>query len=98
MLAGRGRLPATGVAARCECWSRATSIAFTPAAVVLAQTFVAAPHVVRAARAGFASVARDLGETAALDGASGVSMLRFVVLPAAGFAMGAATRWSRAMG
>ena len=45
-------------------------IAFTTAAVVLAQTFVSAPFFVRSARAGIAAVSRDLEDAARVDGAT----------------------------
>src|SRR5207249_4026929 len=47
------------------------TVGFTTAAVVLAQTFVAAPFYVRAARAGFLAVERELEEAAWTLGASG---------------------------
>ena len=42
-------------------------LAFTPAAVVIAQVFVASPYFVRAARAGFASVGADLREATLVE-------------------------------
>ena len=75
-------------------------IAFTPAAVVLAQTFVAAPFYIKAAMAGFAAVDRELEQAAALDGAAGFQVLRYVTLPLAGGALlaGAVMTWARALG
>lgn len=75
-------------------------VAFTPAAVVLAQVFVAAPYYVRSARAGFEAVAVDVREAAALDGARGVTFAWRVLVPAAApsLAAGAAMSWSRAIG
>lgn len=75
-------------------------VAFTPAAVVLAQVFVASPYFVRAARAGFASVGTDLREAARIDGASTWGLLRFVLTPQAAPSLlaGAAMSWSRAIG
>ena len=75
-------------------------IPFTPAAVMLAQTFVAAPYFIKAASLGIANVERDLIEAAALDGASGRQTFRDVTLPLAwrGIAAGAALCWARALG
>jgi molybdate transport system permease protein len=75
-------------------------IAFTPVAVVLAQTFVAAPFYIKAAMAGFAAVDRELEQAAALDGAAGLGILRYVTLPLAGSALlaGAVMTWARALG
>lgn len=76
------------------------AVAFTPAAVVIAQVFVASPYYVRAARAGFASVSNDLREAAMIDGATGWSMARLIMAPLAArsLAAGAAMCWSRAIG
>src|SRR5436190_22483395 len=46
------------------------NIAFTPVAVVIAQTFIAAPLYLKSAIVGFASVEVELEQAAALDGAS----------------------------
>ncbi len=75
-------------------------IAFTQVAVVLAQTFIAAPFYVKAATLGFASVDRDLEQAAALDGADGGQIFRFITLPLAWSALlsGAVMTWARALG
>lgn len=75
-------------------------IAFTQVAVVLAQTFVAAPYFIRAASAGFANVNRELEQAAALDGAGGRQVFRLITLPLAGTALlgGAVMTWARALG
>jgi molybdate transport system permease protein len=75
-------------------------LAFTPVAVILAQLFVAAPYYVRSATAGFASVTEEIREAATIDGATGWSMLRLVLVPQAGrsLAAGAVMCWSRALG
>jgi molybdate transport system permease protein len=75
-------------------------IAFTQVAVVLAQTFVAAPFYVKAAVAGFAGVDRDLEQAAALDGAAPLQIFRYVTLPLAWTALfgGAVMTWARALG
>lgn len=76
------------------------SIAFTTAAVVLAQTFVAAPFYVRAARAAFASVDRDLEDAAAVDGAAPFAIFHRITLPLSASALfgGAVMTWARALG
>jgi molybdate transport system permease protein len=75
-------------------------IAFTTIAVVLAQTFVAAPFFVRSARAGFAGVDRDLEDAARIDGASEGQVLRRITAPLAGSALaaGLVMTWARALG
>ncbi len=76
------------------------TLAFTPVAVIVAQTFVAAPFYVRAARAGFAYVAHDLEQVAATLGASPFRVFRSVTLPIAwpSLAAGAVLAWARAVG
>ena len=76
------------------------SIPFTTIAVVLAQTFVAAPFYIRSARAGIAVVDRDTEDAARVDGASERDVFRWVTLPLAGAALaaGAVMSWSRARG
>jgi molybdate transport system permease protein len=76
------------------------SIPFTTIAVVLAQTFVAAPFFVRSARAGIAAVDRDIEDAARVDGASERDVFRWVTAPLAGAALaaGAVMSWSRALG
>jgi molybdate transport system permease protein len=56
---------------------------FTMAAVVLAQTFVAGPFYIRAAKLGFAAVEPELEEAAAIDGASIWVGFWYVTLPLA---------------
>ncbi len=75
-------------------------IAFTQVAVVLAQTFIAAPFYVKAATLGFAGVDSDLEQAAALDGAAGAQVFRFITLPLAWPALlsGAVMTWARALG
>lgn len=83
-------------------WLHATGIglAFTPVAVVLAQVFVSAPYFVRSARAGFASVDREMLDAALAHGATPAAALRRVVLPLAAPSLGAgaAMCWGRAVG
>jgi molybdate transport system permease protein len=75
-------------------------IAFTTAAVVLAQTFVSAPFFVRSARAGLAGVDRDLEDAARVDGASEWGVFASVTLPLAApaLAAGLVITWARALG
>ena len=76
------------------------SIPFTTMAVVLAQTFVAAPFFIRSARAGIAAVDRDIEDAARVDGAGEREVFRLVTVPLAGAALaaGAVMSWSRALG
>jgi molybdate transport system permease protein len=75
-------------------------IAFTTAAVVVAQTFVSAPFFVRSARAGIAAVDRDLEDAARVDGASELRLFLAVTVPLAGpsLAAGLVMTWARALG
>lgn len=75
-------------------------IAFTQTAVVLAQTFVAAPFYIKAATAGFAGVDPELEQAAALDGASSFQAFRLITVPLAwaGLFGGAVMTWARALG
>jgi molybdate transport system permease protein len=76
------------------------SIPFTTLAVILAQTFVAAPFYVRSARAGIAAVDSDIEDAARVDGATERDVFRWVTAPLAGAALaaGAVMSWSRALG
>ena len=73
---------------------------FTTVAVILAQTFVAAPFFVRAARTGFAGVDRDLEDAARVDGASERQLFTAITLPLARSALGVGLVlcWARALG
>jgi molybdate transport system permease protein len=75
-------------------------IPFTTLAVVVAQTFVAAPFFIRSARAGFAAVDRDLEDAARVDGASERQVFRTVTAPlaAAALAAGLVMSWARSLG
>jgi molybdate transport system permease protein len=76
------------------------NIAFTPAAVVMAQTFVAAPFFIRAAVVGFRSISHEIEDAARVDGAGGLTLFRLVTLPLAGrvLAAGLILAWARALG
>jgi molybdate transport system permease protein len=73
---------------------------FTTVAVILAQTFVAAPFFVRAARTGFAGVDREIEDAARVDGATETGVARHVTLPLAApaLAAGLVMTWARALG
>ena len=75
-------------------------VAFTTAAVVLAQVFVAAPFYIRSARAGFGAVDRDLEDAARVDGADEGQVARHVTIPLAATALaaGVVMSWARALG
>jgi molybdate transport system permease protein len=75
-------------------------IAFTQVAVILAQTFIAATFYVKAAALGFGSIDNDLEQAAALDGAGGWQVFRFITLPLSWSALlsGAVMTWARALG
>jgi molybdate transport system permease protein len=75
-------------------------VAFSTAAVVIAQTFIAAPFYVRAAALGFASIDDEIEQAAQLDGASRWQIFRYVILPLSRFALlsGGMMSWARALG
>jgi molybdate transport system permease protein len=75
-------------------------LAFTPAAVVMAQMLVAAPLFLRSAQTAIAAVPPALGRASAVLGASEAVTLWRVVLPLArpGLAAGALLCWARALG
>jgi molybdate transport system permease protein len=74
-------------------------IAFTTAAVVLAQLFVAAPFYIRTAKAGFESVSPEFEGVAATLGISPLAIFRRVTLPLAwpSLVAGAILCWARAL-
>jgi len=76
------------------------SLPFTTAAVVLAQTFVAAPLYVRSARIGFTGIDEQLEEAAHVEGANQWQLFYEVMFPLAGRALlsGAILTWTRALG
>ncbi|HET9853139.1 MAG TPA: ABC transporter permease [Candidatus Limnocylindrales bacterium] len=75
-------------------------VAFTSAAVVVAQVFVSAPFFVRSARAGFAAVDRDMEDAARVDGATEPRLFWAVTVPLAApsLAAGLVMSWARALG
>jgi molybdate transport system permease protein len=76
------------------------SLAFTQAAVVMAQVFIAAPYYIRAATLGFAGIESEYIQAAQLDGAGRWEILRYLVLPLARPALisGGLLSWARALG
>ena len=76
------------------------SLPFTGAAVVMAQTFVAAPLYIRSARIGFTEIDHQLEEAAHVEGANPWQLFREVMFPLAGRALisGAILTWTRAIG
>lgn len=76
------------------------TLPFTTAAVVLAQTFVAAPFYIRAAVIGFQGIPPELEEAAKVDGATGLQVFRFVTFPISRRALvaGLILCWARALG
>lgn len=75
-------------------------IAFTETAVVLAQTFIAAPFYIKSATLGFANIDDELIQAAALDGASSWEIFRYVTMPLSRSALlsGSVMTWARALG
>lgn len=73
---------------------------FTTAAVILAQTFIAAPLYLRTARIGFGAVPHELREEATVEGANEWQVFRHVMLPIAWRALlaGLILCWTRALG
>jgi molybdate transport system permease protein len=76
------------------------TLPFTTAAVVIAQVFVASPFYIKAAKAGFLGVDRDLEEAAATFGSSGWHTFTRITLPLAfpSVMSGVVMMWSRALG
>jgi molybdate transport system permease protein len=76
------------------------SLAFTTAAVVLAQIFVAAPFYIKSATAGFGGVERELEQAAQIDGAGPWRVFRHITAPLAWPVLlgGAVMTWARALG
>jgi molybdate transport system permease protein len=75
-------------------------LAFTTAAVVLAQLFVAGPLYVKTMAVGLASADPELEQAAAIDGASRWQAFRYISAPLAypAAVSGAALTWARALG
>jgi molybdate transport system permease protein len=75
-------------------------LAFSPAAVVLAQLFVAAPYYIRTVRAGLMLLEADLENAARVDGATELEVLRLITLPNVRPSLleGGVLTWTRALG
>ena len=75
-------------------------IAFTTAAVVLAQIFVAAPFYIKAATLGFESIDIEIEQAAGMDGANSWQVFRFIIIPLSRTALmsGGVMTWARALG
>lgn len=76
------------------------TLAFTQIAVVMAQTFVAAPYFVKSATAAFLSVERELEQSAAIDGASPLQVFLIITVPLSWPVLsgGLVMTWARALG
>lgn len=76
------------------------SIPFTTLAVILAQTFIAAPLYIKSAALGFASVDCELRKAAALDGANRWQTFTHIMVPMAWMSIlsGGVMTWARALG
>ena len=76
------------------------SLSFSTTAVVLAQLFVSAPFFIRAARAGFARVEREIEDAAAIDGASPWQIFHLITVPLTlpALSSGLVLCWARAVG
>jgi molybdate transport system permease protein len=76
------------------------TLPFTTAAVIIAQTFVSAPFLVRSARIGFATIDPQQQEAARMEGANEWQVFRYIMIPLAGRALltGIILAWTRALG
>lgn len=76
------------------------SIPFTTSAVIIAQTFIAAPLYIKSAALGFANVDCELKKAAALDGANRWQIFRYIMLPMSWMSIlsGCMLTWARALG
>lgn len=75
-------------------------LAFSTAAVVIAQVFVAAPLYIRAAVIGLRRIDEDMESVAMVEGASAWQVFRYITLPLSATALlsGGALAWARALG
>jgi molybdate transport system permease protein len=75
-------------------------LAFSPAAVVMAQLFVAAPYYIRTVRAGLMQLDPDFENAARVDGANESIILQKITLPLLRPALleGTVLTWTRALG
>lgn len=77
-----------------------TNLAFTTAAVVLAQAFVSCPFYIRNAINAFSAVSSEIEESAALDGAGPMTLFQSITLPISSRSLvsGGITAWARGLG
>jgi molybdate transport system permease protein len=75
-------------------------VSFSTVAVIMAQTFVASPFYVRAARSGFTGVDRTLEAASATLGMGPLRTFAYITVPLAAPALigGAVLSWARALG
>jgi len=101
-VAGIALLMAFGRAGILGTWlnTLGVTIPFTTTAVILAQTFVSAPFLVRSARIGFAAIDPQHQEAARLEGANEWQVFQYILVPLAGRAIltGIILTWARALG
>ena len=76
------------------------TIPFTFVAVVMAQLFISSPLYIKSATIGFASIDKQLKQSAELDGASPWQIFTHINVPLAGKALlsGSIMAWARALG
>jgi molybdate transport system permease protein len=76
------------------------TIPFTSLAVIMAQTFVAAPFYIRTATAALVSIHRDIEEAAAIDGATRPQIFWHITVPMVlpSLFAGLIMSWARALG
>lgn len=76
------------------------SLPFTTAAVVMAQSFVAAPLFIKSATLGFNDIDCELKKAAALDGANRWQIFRYIMVPMSRTSLisGGILTWVRALG
>lgn len=101
-VAGVALLMAFGRSGLLGGWLSALDVAlpFTTAAVVMAQTFVAAPLYIKSAAIGLGSVDAELRSAAEIDGANRWQVFWYITLPLAWISLlsGSAMTWARALG
>jgi len=76
------------------------TLAFTQAAVILAQIFVASPFYIKSAVSGFADVDHDIEQAASIDGANTWHIFQHITIPLSWPTLfgGAVMTWARALG
>jgi molybdate transport system permease protein len=100
VVAGVGLLLVFGRRGLLGGWLEPLALAFSPAAVIVAQVFVASPLYVRSLKAGFASMHDDLEASATTLGANPWQVFWHITLPLARPALveGSLLAWARAVG